>query len=54
MKCQNETVTSLQGYLMKTILSELEEMHSTYMRSKIMDNIFISSKKIINFKELER
>jgi hypothetical protein len=40
VKGQVENVSSMQGYLMKTILSELEEMHSAHMRRQHMHNIF--------------
>jgi hypothetical protein len=42
VKGQKETISSMQGYLMRTILSELEERHSTDMRRHHMPkyNIF--------------
>ena len=38
VKGQKETINSMQKYLMRTILSELEELHSAEMRRKNMDN----------------
>ncbi|RIM48173.1 replication initiation protein [Staphylococcus cohnii] len=35
---KQETVEAMQGYLMRSILSELEEMHSTNMRRKNFEN----------------
>ncbi len=40
---QKETIKSMQGYLMKTILTELEELHSADMRRKNMSNSNIFS-----------
>lgn len=42
VKGQQETIKSMQGYLMQTILTELEELHSADMRRKNMsdNNIF--------------
>ncbi|MCC4221872.1 hypothetical protein [Staphylococcus saprophyticus] len=42
VKGQKETISSMQGYLMRTILSELEERHSIDMRRHNMpkSNIF--------------
>ncbi|MGK4468436.1 replication initiator protein A, partial [Mammaliicoccus sciuri] len=41
VKGYNETINSMQGYLMTTILSELEEEYSTSMRrNNVPDNIF--------------
>lgn len=42
VKGQKETIKSMQGYLMQTILTELEELHSADMRRKNMsdNNIF--------------
>ena len=42
VKGQKETISSMQGYLMKTILSELEELYSANMRRQNMAkyNIF--------------
>ncbi|MVG90624.1 hypothetical protein GO671_00010, partial [Staphylococcus aureus] len=39
---KNETVEAMQGYLMQTILTELEETHTLYMRRQNMKqyNIF--------------
>ncbi|CAC8566515.1 replication initiator A family protein [Staphylococcus aureus] len=38
VKGQKETIKSMQGYLMQTILTELEELHSTDMRRKNLKN----------------
>ncbi|MEB7040059.1 replication initiator protein A [Staphylococcus gallinarum] len=38
VKGQIETIKSMQGYLMQTILTELEELRSTDMRKKNADN----------------
>ncbi|HDF8012971.1 TPA: replication initiator protein A [Staphylococcus aureus] len=40
VKGQNETIESMQGYLMQTILTELEELHSTDMRRKNLKNSY--------------
>ncbi|WP_436863898.1 hypothetical protein [Mammaliicoccus sciuri] len=42
VKGQKETIISMQGYLMSTILSELEELYSADMRRQNMTkyNIF--------------
>ncbi|WP_158260868.1 replication protein A [Staphylococcus kloosii] len=42
VKGQKETISSMQGYLMRTILSELEELYSADMRRQNMAkyNIF--------------
>src|SRR5699024_9596041 len=42
IKGQKETIKSMQGYLMQTILTELEETHTLYMRRQNMEkyNIF--------------
>ncbi|MDT3959808.1 replication initiator protein A [Staphylococcus kloosii] len=40
VKGQAESVNTMQGYLMRTILSELEEMHAARMRNQNMHNIF--------------
>ncbi|HDP5822979.1 TPA: replication initiator protein A [Staphylococcus aureus] len=42
VKGQKETIKSMQGYLMQTILTELEETHTLYMRRQNMKqyNIF--------------
>ena len=40
VKSQAESVNTMQGYLMRTILSELEEMHAARMRTQNMHNIF--------------
>ncbi|RLQ42658.1 hypothetical protein ABY69_02914 [Listeria monocytogenes] len=42
VKGQKETISSMQGYLMRTILSELEERYSADMRRQNMAkyNIF--------------
>lgn len=42
VKGQKETIKSMQGYLMQTILTELEETHTLYMRRQNMEqyNIF--------------
>lgn len=36
VKGQKETIKSMQGYLMQTILTEFEETHALYMRRKNM------------------
>ncbi|HCW9247073.1 TPA: replication protein A [Staphylococcus aureus] len=35
---KQEKVANMEGYLMKSIIAELEEMHSTIMRRKNMEN----------------
>ena len=36
---KQETVEAMQGYLMRSILSELEEMRSTNMRRKTLKTV---------------